>query len=224
MKKSILLLVPLLSILGLISCSNDNEDYTKNDSENALISSFKKNDYSNSIKKFAESYYKLYKFTGANPVFFEDFKPENYKINNDTEFMAYAIDNKLNNLNVLNELIEIYPIVHKDFKEIVELEMKEIQTTDINLTPAFILFKTEVGNLQLAELISTYGSKKECLEDWNNGRADCNEDAIAASALSIIAAAGGIWPGLISAAGTMYAYNRCIAHNDRDYSLCIKRG
>lgn len=224
MKKIKFLSITLLSAISFFACSHDNESNTKNDNETVVMSSLSTTDSSNSVKNFAKAYYKLYTFIGDNPAFFEDFQPQNYQFNNDHEFINYAAANNFNNLILIQELVNDYPITHENFKNVVELEMQEAGITDMRQTPSFQLFKNEVEKLQVENLVTTFGSKKECLEDWQNGRQDCNEDAIVNSGFSILAAAGGIWPGVVAAAATMYTYNRCISRNDRDYKLCIQRG
>lgn len=224
MKKIKILCITLLSAMSFIACSNDNEVSTKTDNETGVVNSVKTDESSTAAKNFAKAYYKLYTFIGDNPVFFEDFHPENYQFNSDNEFIDYATANNFNNLIVVEELANEYPVLHAEFKSAIKSDMENTGIAEVKDTPSFKLFEAEVLNLQIENLLTTYGSKKECLEDWQNGRQDCNEDAIVNSGLSIIAAAGGIWPGLVGAAGTMYTYNRCIARNDRAYKLCMQRG
>jgi len=64
-------------------------------------------------------------------------------------------------------------------------------------------------------------SGSSCARTFNNSRGDCIEDFAVCAAGAIYAAGGGIWPGLVVAAGCMAMKYFCDKRAKRDYKECV---
>jgi len=221
MKKTALVIVIVSIAFNLWSCSNDN----LNDNFESKTATYSKESLSeeNLIKDYAKAYYTLSRFIGENEVFFKTFDPGKYNFNNDKQFIDFISEMKLDKVENVKAVAEVYPRLHKDINDLILKEINATGNKNISKTEIFAKFKVEIFELRKTDLLISYGSKKECLEDWQDGYSDCREDFLIEAGLSVIAAGAGIWPGLVAGAATMLKYEICIGRNDRDYKKCMGR-
>lgn len=69
----------------------------------------------NLIKNYAKAYYTLSRFIGENEVFFKTFDPGKYNFNNDKQFIDFISEMKLDKVENVKALAEVYPKCIQDY-------------------------------------------------------------------------------------------------------------
>lgn len=216
---SIFALAFVLNITNACSTSSTNDE-TETAVNNSMLQRAGDLSATEAIRGAAQAIYDLSIFLERNQQLYSDRRSEIATLSEEN-LIRYLTNNNFQDVELIRAMQANYVNYMENVNHYIASDKARLNITTDEDTPTFIELEEQVMQIHLNELVYS-GGGPDCLTQWENDMQDCRDVALIGSVGSILAAAGGIVPGLIGAGLTMAEFTRCKRAAQRDYNLCMQ--